>query len=344
MSYGFSADNRILVTGAGGFVGSWLARALADGGAAVVCMLRDKPRLAALSALGMEDRVDIVWGDTTDFHVVERVVNEYEVRMCYHLAAQPIVGIAHRSPRATFDANIRGTWNILEACRQSGFVEGVVVASSDKAYGDHERLPYTEDFTLDGLYPYDASKACADVLARCYHHTYGLPVVVARMANIYGGGDFNFSRLIPGTIRSILAGKDPAMRSDGTPERDYVFVDDAVRGYMLLADKVRTDPSIAGQAFNFGTGSATSALHLVELVIRLSGEAGIVPRPRSAPGLQGEIDRQSLDASKAERLLGWRPLTGLAEGLAMTIEWYRTYFGSAGKGIHEDSTCVYGSR
>jgi CDP-glucose 4,6-dehydratase len=344
MSLGFGTDNKILITGAGGFVGSWLAENLVAGGAAVVCMLRDKPRLSALAALGIADRVDIIWGDVTDFGVVERVINEYGVRLCYHLAAQPIVGVAHRSPLATFDTNIRGTWNLLEACRRSGHVEAVVVASSDKAYGDHYRLPYTEEFTLNGLYPYDASKACADALARCYHHTYGLPVVVSRMANIYGGGDFNFSRLIPGTIRSVLAGKDPSMRSDGTPERDYIFIEDAVRGYVSLAEKITSDASIAGQAFNFGTGAAIRAADLVESIIRLSGAAGLRPRPAPSARLQGEIDRQSLDASKAARILGWRPAVGLEEGLARTIAWYRTYFGSAGKGIHEDSACLLGLR
>jgi CDP-glucose 4,6-dehydratase len=344
MSFGLGIDNRILITGAGGFVGSWLAKDLAAGGAAVVCMLRDKPRLSALSALGVEDQVDIVLGDVTDFRVVERVINEYDVRLCYHLAAQPIVGIARRSPIATFDTNIRGTWNILEACRQFGRMEGIVVASSDKAYGEHRRLPYTEDFTLNGLYPYDVSKACADALARCYNHTYGLPVVVSRMANIYGGGDFNFSRLIPGTIRSVLAGKDPTLRSNGSPERDYIFIADAVRGYVLLADKIMTDTSIAGQAFNFGTGSAIRALDLVELIIRLSGARGLSPKPGSTTGLQGEIDRQSLDASRAARILGWRPAVGLEDGLAMTIEWYRRHFGTTGKGAHEDSACVLGPR
>jgi CDP-glucose 4,6-dehydratase len=335
---------RILVTGAGGFVGSWLAKHLADGGAEVVCLLRDKPRLSTLTALGLDDLVDVVWGDITDFGTVERVMNEYDVGLCFHLAAQPIVGVAHRSPLATFDTNIRGTWNVLEACRRSDLMRGVVVASSDKAYGDHRRLPYTEEFTLDGLYPYDASKVCADVLARCYHHTYGLPVVVCRMANTYGGGDFNFSRLIPGAIRSILAGRAPTLRSDGTPERDYLFIEDAVRGYRLLAERLLIDRGIAGQAFNFGTAKAVSARDVVELIIRLSGAEGMSLSVASSSRTRGEIDRQSLDASKAGRLLGWKPVTDLQNGLAKTIEWYRQHFGLAEKGSYEDSACLCGPR
>jgi CDP-glucose 4,6-dehydratase len=226
----------------------------------------------------------------------------------------------------TFEANVRGTWNLLEACR-SARVERIVVASSDKAYGDQEALPYTEEQPLDAVFPYDASKACADIVARSYARTYGLPVAVSRMANVYGGGDHNLSRIVPGTIRSVLLGEDPVIRSDGTPLRDYLYVEDAVEAYVTLADSL---PSTAGEAFNFGAGFPISALDLVRLILRLSDASGLEPRILSPTKLHGEIDRQYLDSAKAERMLGWRARTGLEEGLARTIAWYREHAAAIG--------------
>ena len=227
----------MLVTGGGGFVGSWLVEALVERGAAVTVILRDEPGLSNFRLLGLASQVNVVQGSITEYALVQRAVNEYDVDTCFHLAAQAIVGAANRSPLSTFESNIRGTWTVLEACRASKLVERVVVASSDKAYGSQPRLPYTEEMSLLGANPYDASKACTDVLAHSYQHTFGLPVAVARCANIYGGGDLNLSRLIPGTIRSVLAGERPLIRSDGTPVRDYLYVHDAVSAYLTLAEQ-----------------------------------------------------------------------------------------------------------
>lgn len=315
---------KVFVTGAGGFVGSWLAKELTDRGSEVVCLLLRDARHSNLEVLGIRDRVTAVPGDLTDLDCVERLVAEQEVDTCFHLAAQAIVGVASESPLPTFDANIRGTWNLLEACRTSRTVERVVVASSDKAYGDQDVLPYTEDLPLHGIYPYDASKACADIVARSYARTYGLPIAVTRMANIYGGGDFNFSRIVPGTIRSVLLGEDPIVRSDGTPVRDYLFVRDAVAAYLALAERIPGE-RVTGQAFNFGTNAPISVLKLVELIVETAGGPVVTPRVLSEAKLHGEIDRQFLDSSKARETLGWEATTSLRDGLAESISWYREH-------------------
>src|SRR6266849_4334314 len=240
-------DRTVLVTGIGGFVGGGLAAGLLARGATVVGVLRDSGGGRLLEALGIVDRIELVHGSINTPGVVERAINEYEVDTVFHLAAQAIVGVANRSPLSTFESNITGTWQVLEASRQSPTVQSVVVASSDKAYGNQRVLPYTEDTPLSGIYPYDASKVCTDVLARSYAATYNLSVAVTRCANIYGPGDLNWSRLIPGTIRSALDGAPPIIRSDGTPERDYLYLDDAVEGYLRVASHL---PAIAGEAFN----------------------------------------------------------------------------------------------
>jgi len=326
MSGDFWSNRSVLVTGAGGFVGSWLAKALVEAGARVTCILRDRPKFSNFRLFELDEVVDIVWVDLTDYINVERILNEYEIEICFHLAAQAIVGVANSNPLSTFESNIRGTYHLLEACRRCSTVQAMIVASSDKAYGDQEQLPYREEFPLNGLYPYDASKACVDILARCYYHTYKLPVAVTRMANTYGGGDFNFSRLIPGTIRYILKDEDPIIRSDGTPERDYLYISDAVDGYLKLAERLLEDSGMAGQAFNFGTGLPVSVIDLVNMLIRLSGNDIVSPRIMSPTKIHGEIDRQYMDSSKANQILGWQAKTRLEEGLRKTIDWYRDHF------------------
>ena len=312
----------VLVTGGGGFVGSWLVRTLVERGAAVTVILRDQPGQSNLCLLGLASQISIAQGSITDYALVERTFNEYEIDTCFHLAAQAIVGAANRSPLSTFESNIKGTWTVLEACRLSRLVERVVIASSDKAYGSQPRLPYTEETSLLGANPYDASKACTDIIARSYHQTFGVPAAVARCANIYGGGDLNFSRLIPGTIRSALAAERPVIRSDGTPMRDYLYVDDAVSAYLSLAEQV-TRESVAGQAFNFGADSPVSVLELVQRILELSGTPHLTPDVRGTGKLNDEIDRQYLDSRKAADVLGWAPTVSLDEGLRRAVEWYR---------------------
>ena len=306
-----------LVTGIGGFVGGGLALELLRRGARVVGIVRDSAGSRLLGRLGILDGVELVSGSIAEPGIVQRAINEYEVDTVFHLAAQAIVGVANRSPLSTFESNITGTWQLLEAARLSRLVRRVVVASSDKAYGDQDVLPYTEETPLAGTYPYDASKVCTDVLARCYAVTYDLPIAVIRCANIYGPGDLNWSRLIPGTVRSVLQGERPIIRSDGTPERDYLYLDDAVDGYLRVADYL---PAGTGEAFNLGTGVAVSALSLVNTILTAAGRRDLAPIILGQG--DGEIDRQCLSADKAQRLLDWAPLTSLITGLGQTVDWY----------------------
>lgn len=319
---GFWSGRNVLVTGAGGFVGSWVAAALVDAGADVVAILRDSVGEKLLTEHGIRSKVTVVSGSISDYSLVERALNEYEVDACFHLAAQAIVGAANRSPLSTFESNIRGTWSVLEACRVTRTVQRVVVASSDKAYGDQPILPYREDTPLSGRYPYDASKVCTDVLARSYAATYELPVALTRCANIYGGADLNWSRLVPGTIRSVVNREEPIIRSDGTPERDYLYIDDAVDAYLTLARRA-ADPDVRGQAYNFGSGKPVSALSLVENILDVAGAQGL--RPRILGEARGEIDRQSLDSSLAHATFGWEPRIALRDGLARSVDWYAGY-------------------
>ncbi len=322
----FWQDKRVLVTGANGFVGSWLCHRLVLEGARVVAIIRDHVPGSNFHRLGLDTQVDEVWGTLTDFTSVSRVASEYRVEYCFHLAAQAIVGVANQSPLSTFDSNIRGVWNLLEALRLHTTIRGVVVASSDKAYGVPLELPYREDYPLNPIYPYDTSKACADLLARCYFCTFGLPVAVTRFANIYGGGDLNFSRIVPDSVRAVLKGNNPVLRSDGTPERDFVFVDDAVDLYLEIARRL-PGREVAGEVFNGGHNRPVKILDLVEKIIDLSGQQGLKPDIRGKNTGYGEIDRQWLDATKAREVLGWTPKIGLEEGLSRTIDWYREYFG-----------------
>jgi CDP-glucose 4,6-dehydratase len=317
----FWNNRTAFVTGATGFVGAHVARLLVEQGARVVCLQRDAVRSNSLDLFDLRRRVTVVNGSIEDFALMERIVVEYEIEAVFHLAAQAIVGAANRSPLSTFESNIRGTYFLLEACRRSDTVQRVVVASSDKAYGSHSNLPYGEDYPLLGLFPYDASKACADILARSFAHTYKTPVAVSRFANIYGPGDMNLSRIIPGTILSVLRDEAPVIRSDGTPVREFVYVDDVARGYLLLAEKI---DEVIGEAFNFGAGDPVQMLDLVNRIIKAAGKDGqLQPHVLLEHKIEREIDAQYLSADKAEARLGWRAEVGLDEGLRRTIEWYR---------------------
>lgn len=315
----FWRNTRVLVTGASGFIGGNLSQELLSRGAQVITIERDQRPTNTLRLLGILDRVSVVQGDICDSPLVARVLNEYSATHCFHLAAQAIVGVASSGPMSTFETNIRGTYAVLDACRTAAALRGVVVASSDKAYGVHEKLPYTEDAPLLGLYPYDASKACTDILARSYCISFGLRCAVTRNANIYGPGDMNFSRLVPDAIRSALRGVALDIRSDGKMERDYMFVDDGVRGYLMLAEALERD-DVAGEAVNFGTQQPVSVLTVTKAVAAIAGEA---PEPRVLGIAKNEIPRQYLDVSKAARLLGWKAEHTLEQGLAKTIPWYR---------------------
>jgi CDP-glucose 4,6-dehydratase len=323
MSNPFWKNRNAFVTGATGFVGAHVARHLIARGARVICLQRDSVRANPLDLFGLRRDVTIINGPVEDHALMERVLTEYEIEAVFHLAAQAIVGAANRSPLSTFEANIRGTYSLLEACRRAETVKRVVVASSDKAYGSHDLLPYGEDHALLGLFPYDASKACTDIIARSYAHTYKTPVAVSRFANIYGPGDMNLSRIIPGAIVSALRDEAPIIRSDGTPVREFVYVDDVARGYLLLAEKI---DEVAGEAFNFGAGERRSMLELVNRIIKIAGKEGrIEPRVMLQRKIEREIDAQYLSADKAEARLGWRAEVSLDEGLKRSIEWYHAH-------------------
>ncbi len=316
-------DKNVFVTGADGFIGSWLAKTLSENGAKVTIITRDIKKEPGYKLLGVSEKVNIVIGDITNFGLMRRVIAEYDIDSCFHLAAQALVQTATRSPLSTFESNIKGTWNILEACRLTETAQRIVVASSDKAYGIHEKLPYREDSPLHGLYPYDASKACTDIIARSYFKSYGLPVSVTRNANVYGGGDINFSRIVPDTIRSVLTGKELLIRSDGTPERDYMYVKDAVSAYLTLAENLDRK-EIRGEAFNFGTEKPISVKDLVVKIAQLSGKPEI--KPKILGQARNEIDRQYLSTEKVKKFLGWSPKYSLDNGLREAIEWYKNYF------------------
>jgi CDP-glucose 4,6-dehydratase len=313
-----------LVTGARGFVGAWLARGLLDAGARVTSFDRRPPsgRPSTLTMLGVDGDVDEVEGDLCDPELVARTLEERGIDTVFHLAAETIVGTVQDSPVQGFESNVRGTWTLLQACREHG-VERVVFASSDKAYGAHDELPYREEFALQPTAPYEASKAAADLIARSYWHSYGLPVAVTRFANIYGGGDLNFSRLIPEAVSAALDGRPPVLRSDGSPERDFLYVQDAVSAYLAIADGLRRE-EVRGEAFNAGGGSPHPVREVVEIVARLAG-TGVEPDIRGEGNPEGEIDRQWVDPSKIRDMLGWEPSVGLEEGLRRTIEWYREH-------------------
>jgi CDP-glucose 4,6-dehydratase len=319
----FWQDRPVFVTGATGLVGGWLVKRLLEAGADVVCLVRDWVPQSELVRTRLMERVKVVRGDVCDQTLLERALGEYEIDTVIHLAAQTIVGVANRNPVATFQTNIQGTWSLLEACRRSPQVRQIVTASSDKAYGDQEVLPYTEEAPLQCRHPYDVSKSCADLIAHAYAHTFGLPVVITRCGNFYGGGDLNWNRIVPGTIRSVLRGERPVIRSDGNYVRDYFYVEDGAAAYMLLAERLAENPALRGEAFNFSNELQITVLELVEKILRRMGSS-LTPEIRNEAS--NEIRHQYLSAEKARRVLGWRPLFTLEEGLDRTIAWYREFF------------------
>ncbi len=321
----FWRDRPTLVTGATGLVGGWLVRHLLAAGADVVCLVRDWVPQCELVRSGLIEQVKVVRGSVASLRGLERLLGEYEIDTVFHLAAQTIVGIANRNPLSTFETNIRGTWLVLEACRRSPTVRQIVLASSDKAYGEQPQLPYTESAPLAGQHPYDVSKSCADLIARCYALTYRLPVCVTRCGNFYGGGDLNWNRIVPGTIRAVLRGQRPVIRSDGRSLRDYLYVEDGAAAYMLLAERLAACPDLAGEAFNFSYESPLAVVELVERILAAMGSELVPVIQNHAPH---EIRHQYLSAEKARRVLGWSPRFDLAEGLRRTIAWYREYLGA----------------
>lgn len=321
MSIDYWKDRNVFITGCTGFLGSHMSDKLAKLGANVVGLVRDEVPRSELYQSDYLDKMNFVKGSLEDMELLERIMGEYEIDTVFHLAAQAIVGVANRNPVSTFRANILGTWNVLEACRRSPLVKSIVVASSDKAYGDQEKLPYVETMPLQGIHPYDVSKSCADLIAQMYYKTYKLPVCITRCGNLFGGGDLNFNRIIPQTIKSVLDGKAPVIRSDGTYIRDYFYVLDAVDAYLLLASKMNED-GIAGEAFNFSNEIQVTVLELVNLILSLM-DSGLKPVVLNEVG--NEIKNQYLSAEKARKLLGWEPKFTLEEGLKHTIEWYSDF-------------------
>ena len=325
----FWRDRKVFVTGCTGLLGSWLTKTLVEKGAEVTGLIRDLVPKSNLNWTGFNEKINIVRGELEDYFTLERALNEYEIDTVFHLGAQTIVNIANRNPLSTFESNIKGTWNLLEACRQTSTISRVVVASSDKAYGAHEDLPYNETFPLVGCHPYDVSKSCADLIAVAYHKTYNLPVCVTRCGNFYGGGDLNFNRIVPGTIRSVIRNERPTIRSDGTFIRDYIFVLDAVEAYLLLAEKM-DDKGIHGEAFNFSNEIQMTVLEITQKILTLMNREDLQPKILNVA--KGEIKHQYLSAQKARGILGWKPRYTLEEGLKETIKWYQEFFEEQNKG------------
>lgn len=319
----FWRGKNVFVTGATGLLGSQMVNDLADRGARVTCLVRDWIPSSRLISEGGLNRVQVVRGELEDYQLLVRALNEHEIDTVFHLGAQTIVGTAARSAMSTFEANIRGTWHLLEAahvCQKR--IERVVVASSDKAYGSHTQLPYTEDAPLQGRFPYDASKSCKDLISFSYFHTYGVPISVTRCGNLYGAGDLNWNRLIPGTIRSALLGERPIVRSDGKFVRDYFYVKDASHAYLRLAEQM-PDPSCTGEAFNFGNEEPIDVITVVNAILKALGREDLEPEVRNEAS--NEIREQYLDCGKARRVLDWSPEWTLDTGLVETIAWYRDH-------------------
>jgi CDP-glucose 4,6-dehydratase len=320
----FWRDRPVFVTGATGLVGASVVRQLVAAGADVVALVRDWVPRAELVTSGLIEKVHVVRGDVRDQETLERALGEYEIATVIHLAAQTTVGVANRNPVSTLDTNIRGTWALLEACRRSPAVQQIVTASSDKAYGDQAVLPYTEDTPVLGRHPYDVSKSCADLLAQMYAKSYRLPVCVTRCGNFFGGGDLNWNRIVPGTIRSVIRGERPVIRSDGHFTRDYLYVEDGAHAYLLLAERLAEKPALAGEVFNF---SYEKRMTVLELVARILDAMGSTLQPDVRNQASNEIRDQYLDASKAKTMLRWSPAFTFDAGLRATIDWYKGYFG-----------------
>ena len=318
----FWLDRPILVTGGTGLVGSWLVHRLLEAKADVVCLVRDWVPQSELVRSRLIEKVKVVRGDIRDREILERTLGEYEIDTVIHLAAQTIVTIANRNPISTFETNIMGTWNLLEACRRSPKIKQIVIASSDKAYGDQEILPYHEKTPLQGQHPYDVSKSAADLIASTYAVSYALPVAITRCGNFYGGGDLNWNRIIPGTIRSILRGQKPVIRSDGQYIRDYFYVEDGAAAYMLLAEELAARPELKGQAFNFSNEIQVTVSQVVSKILKLTN-SDLEPEIRNETS--NEIRHQYLTAEKARKTLNWKPQFTLDEGLSRTIAWYQKF-------------------
>jgi len=319
---GLGLSSSVLVTGGDGLVGAWLVMALLERGERVVVIRRSVRAESTLALLGLAGSVEFVDGDICSDGLVARVLSEHRIDGVFHLAAQTLVGVANRAPVTTFETNIRGTWLLLEACRVH-VTKGVVVASTDKAYGLQPELPYREEYALVPRFPYDVSKAACDMIARSYGDTFGLPVAVTRLANVYGPGERHSSRLVPEAVCAALAGEPPIVRSDGSPERDFLYAEDAARAYLAVWEALGRGQG-AGEAFNAGGGRPHRVLDVIELICRLAG-AQVTPEVRGAGVPHGELDRQWLDSSKLHALTGWRPLVTLEEGLRRTIDWYREH-------------------
>jgi len=318
----FWLDRPVFVTGGTGLVGSWLVQRLVEAGADVVCLVRDWVPQSEMVRSKLIDKVKVVRGDIRDREMLERTLGEYEIDTVIHLAAQTIVTIANRNPVSTFETNIAGTWNMMEACRRSPKVKQIVVASSDKAYGDQEILPYDENTPLQGQHPYDVSKSAADLISHTYAISYDLPVVITRCGNFYGGGDLNWNRIIPGTIRSIMRGQRPVIRSDGQYIRDYFYVEDGAAAYVLLAEQLAAKPEIKGEAFNFSNEIQVTVSEIVERILELM-DCPLKPEIRNE--VSNEIRHQYLSAAKARNLMGWSPLYTLGQGLEKTVAWYKEF-------------------
>ena len=319
-------NSNVLITGVTGFVGTWLAKDLIEKGANVIAFVFEEPPNIPLKTMGIYDKLGaVVKGDVTSYDSVKRAFDEQKIDTCFHLAAQTIVGAAKKSPTITFDINIKGTWNILEAARTSETLKRLVIASTDKVYGEPIRLPIKEDHPLLAAYPYDASKACVERLARTFFTTYGLPVAMTRCCNIYGGADLNFSRIIPGTIKSIIFNQNPIIRSDGTPVRDFIHVKDASAAYIVLAENMGK-AGINGEAFNFGSNAPINMLDLTNKIIEISGRTNLKADVQGKKKPDAEIDEQYLSSEKAKKTLGWEPKLDLETGLKETIKWYEDYF------------------
>jgi CDP-glucose 4,6-dehydratase len=323
---GFWKNRSVFVTGATGLLGPWLIAELINQEAQVFALVRDVIPNSLFFLPDIAGKVNIIYGDLDNFNLLQRVLNEYAIESVFHLGAQAIVGVANRSPISTFKSNIEGTWNLLESCRLSPWVRRVVVASSDKAYGAQENLPYTEESPLQGRYPYDASKSCADLIAQSYFHTYKLPVCVTRCGNFFGGGDLHYNRIIPGTIQAVLQQQAPIIRSNGKFIRDYIYVKDVVDAYLTLAEKM-DDASVVGECFNFSTDKPFAVVEIVDEILDLMQASHLVPIVQN--NTSNEIPAQHLSSSKAEKMLGWKARYGVKNGLIETIAWYRNFFAAS---------------
>ncbi len=318
-------NKNVFITGCTGLLGSCLTQDLVDCGANVVGLVRDQVPASNLNRSKTIEQINAVRGQVEDYALMERILNEYEVDTVFHLAAQTIVSIANRNPLSTFEANIKGTWCLMEACRRNPTVRRIVMASSDKAYGEQEHLPYDESTPLQGTHPYDVSKSCADLIAQAYNNTYNLPVCITRCGNFYGGGDLNWNRIVPGTIRSVLMNERPVIRSDGSYVRDYFYIKDGVEAYKLLAEKMDS-LNIHGQGFNFSNEIQVSVLDITRLILKLMQREDLEPVILNQ--VKGEIKHQYLSAQKAKTVLEWKAKYNLEQSLQETIAWYKDFFQS----------------